>query len=150
MKNKTNVVEKIQWKLGDELINVYNKQFLDMVTQSLCFRPELKIIGYRKVKVPVYFEISVPVTEKHYDEYGEYEGMLTRIEKKRLFKIGTRIEKEPIYEKPKPSKATIKFRRYNPIQQKKIIKKSINKLSKRQGFNSSDVASQKSTRAKQG
>jgi hypothetical protein len=128
MKKKINVVEHITWKLGDELINVYNKQFLDIATQSLSFGPRLKIIGYRKVKVPVYFEIDVPVTERHYDEDGEYEGMLTRMEKKRLFKIGTKIEERPIYEKPKPSKATIKFKRYSPLIQEKLIKKQINKL----------------------
>lgn len=150
MKKKIDLVEKVIEDMCNVAAKNYDAAFLKSTIQPLSFRPELKIIGYRKVKVPVYFEISVPVTEKHYDEYGEYEGMLTRMEKKRLFKIGTRIEEQPIYEKPKPSKVAIKFKRYSPLKQKKIIKKQINKLNQRQGFKSSDVASQKSTRAKQG
>lgn len=150
MKKKIDVVKKITDDMGNNVANYYNKQFLNIATESLSLGPRLKIIGYRKVRVPVYFEINVLVSEKHYDEDGEYEGILLKTEKKKLFKIGTKIEERPIYEKPKPSKVAIKFKRYSPLKQKKIIKKQINKLNQRQGFKSSDVASQKSTRAKQG
>ena len=47
------------------------------------------------------------------------------MEKKKLFRIGTRIEEQPIYGKIKPSKATIQFTKYSPLVQKKIIKKKL-------------------------
>lgn len=128
MTRETDVAEKIFSAMSEELNSFYDQALLNVMTRPLLFNHHLKIIRYKKVKVPVYFEISVPVWRKHYDECGEYEGILMTIEKKALFRIGTRIEEEPVYEKLKPSKATIRFRRYSPLKQKKIIKKQINKL----------------------
>lgn len=133
MTKKIDINKYITEGIGNEVSNFYDKQFLDATTQSLCFRPELKIIGYRKVKVPRYLTIKLPVIERWTDYDGEYsfgdlEGWIIYFKEFNLFRIGTRIEEEPVYEKLKPSKATIRFRRYSLLKQKKIIKKQINKL----------------------
>lgn len=117
--------------ISDEIANQYDTMMLNSFTKPLTYHPMPKIIRFKKVKVPVYFEIDVPVIKKHYDEYGEYEGMLIVMEKKKLFRTGTRIEEVPVYEKTKPSHETIKFRRYSSLKQKKVLKKQIDKLKKK-------------------
>ena len=105
--------------LGTALANFYDRMWMDSASANF-MSPWGKIVGYRKVRVPVYLEVTVPVIERHYsddDDYGsgEYEGLLISTRKIRLFRIGTKIEKEPIYEKPKGKGSTMKFKRYSSL-----------------------------------
>jgi len=152
MTRETNVAEKVFSAMNEELNNIYDQELLNVMTRPLSFNHHLKIIRYKKVKVPRYLTIKFPVIERWTDYDGEYsfgdlQGWIIHFKKFNLFKIGTKIEEEPVYEKLKPSKATIKFRRYSPLKQKKIIKKQINKLNSDRGFKSSHVATQRRTRA---
>src|SRR3990167_4956034 len=120
-KKTVDIASIIAERLAKRLANFYDRTLLERASTnffSLCG----KIVGYRKVKVPVYLEVTVPVIERHYsdgDDYGEsggeYEGLLISTKKIRLFRIGTKIEKEPIYEKPKGKGPTLKFKRYSSL-----------------------------------
>lgn len=122
------LIEYMESTLG----NYYDRTMMNVVLNQNSFFHFGKIIGYKNVKEPIYFTIKVPIIEKHYnyDECGDYEeedGFLITTKEIKLFKIGTKIVKKPIYEERK-DRGMIKFRRYSPLKQKKIIKKGINKL----------------------
>lgn len=56
------------------------------------------ITGYRNKKVPVYLTIKYPMIEKYFDdEYGKFVGYLIVIKEIKLFRIGTKVEKVPVY-----------------------------------------------------
>lgn len=118
MTKKVDVVSNMTEKLGKNLANFYDKALLKSLEDQPFFRP--KIIGYRKVRVPVYFEIKIPVLEPHYDtDYefgtGEFEGYLLTTKVINRIKIGTRIEEQPIYKKEPKKGKTITFERYQPL-----------------------------------
>ena len=108
-------------KTVKELGRVYNQMAMNMLT-SWGKTDELfngEIIGYRKVKVPRYFRIKIPVISKAYDddsEYGtgEFEGWLISFKEISLFRIGTDIEKRPIRKKLKDQ--VITWKRYEPLK----------------------------------
>ena len=133
MKNKKiDVAENIIECAGSAVASYYDKMMMDTVLNQTQFCHFGNIIGYKKVKQPVYLTIKIPVISKDYDddyEYGtgDFKGLLISLKEIRLFKIGTKIIEEPIYEERK-NKGMIKFTRYSPLKQKEIIKKNISKL----------------------
>lgn len=118
-------------ELGSALAGFYNRAFLYSARTNLFGFCE-KIVGYRKVRVPKYLEMTVPVLEKHYDDGGDFEGLLVTTRTVRICRIGTKIEKEPIYEKPKKKGGVTKFRRYsnlsNPFKYDEKAEMSLEKL----------------------
>ena len=109
--------------------SVLEKVFLPMVADSILQQSQLdefafgKIVGYRDIKVPVYLRIKVPVIVKHYcedSEYGqsEFMGWLISFREVSLFRIGTKIEKEPI-RKESNIGGTINFVRNKPLNETK-------------------------------
>jgi hypothetical protein len=110
-------IDRIAKKLGKEIATFYDKVLLDNLSSSLSYDFG-KIIGYKNIRVPVYFKIYIPVVEKHYDtdsEYGsgEFEGWLISFREIKLFKIWNKIEKQPIYRKEKGK--TVSFTRYKEL-----------------------------------
>ncbi len=102
----------------------YSKKYLELASTNFFPSHILgEIIGYRKVKVPTYLTIKVPMVEKHYDsdydyEDDEFRGWLISFKEVKLFKIGHKIEEVPIYKKRKPGSVTIKFKRYSKLNPK--------------------------------
>ena len=101
--------------------NIYDQEFLRVASfLANLFLNQGELIGYRKVRVPIYLSIPVPVIEKHY-EYGDFgescelEGLLITIKWIRLFKIWSKIEKVPRYKKLTNKGSKITFRRYKPL-----------------------------------
>ena len=116
-KNKTIKTDPIVKKLGKEMAAYYDKVLLNSFL-GMSYPPLGEIIGYKNIKVPVYFRIYIPVVEKHYDtdfEYGtgEFEGWLLSFREINLFKIGNKIKKQPIYRKEE--KKTVIFKRYKRL-----------------------------------
>lgn len=110
-------------KEGIDLIDVmkvtqqlYMDKMVYSINESLFGMP--KIVSYRNVKVPKYLTIKVPVIERYtYYEYGDGEpsGWLITFKHINICKIGTKIERQPVYEKPKKTKQTIKYKRFSKL-----------------------------------
>lgn len=106
----------ISEQLGKALGNYYDRTMMDMMTNNTAAEMLFgKVVGYRKQRVPKYLYIPFPAIEKHYNEDGEYEGLLISVYQKRLFRIGTEIVEVPIYKK---KKSTIKFARNGKVETK--------------------------------
>lgn len=104
-------------KMSKDLAEFYDRTIMENLRQSLiCSFDNRKIIGYRNVKTPRYLEINVPNFERHYDEDGNYEGLLVFTRKVRVCQVGTKIEGRPIYFKPKNEGSIIKFSRYGSLK----------------------------------
>lgn len=108
--------------MGDTVAKFYDEMLMQQLSSTNLLHEHLfgKIIGYKKVKEPVYLTIKVPRIEKDYDndiEYGtgEFRGLLISFREVKLFRIGTKIVEEPIYKKIKTGK-TIKFARYSDLK----------------------------------
>jgi len=94
----------------------YNKKFMEVVSYHMDHLFFGKVVGYKDVRVPRYLMVPVPVIERHYDysDMGvDFEGILLSFRWVRLFRIGTKVIKEPVYRKPKSQ--LIKFRRYSNL-----------------------------------
>ena len=115
---KIDVLHDIRDRLEEMMSSYYEKALMN----SLFGNAEYlfgKVIGYKKVRVPKYLTIKVPVITKEYDndsEYGDgsFRGFLLSFEERKLFRIGTTIEKQPIYRKTKGE--TITFSRYGGLK----------------------------------
>jgi hypothetical protein len=113
---------KASVKRQNNVANFYQESFLRLANDmnSLLFLNRGKFLGYRKVRVPVYLTIPIPIIEKHY-EYGDFgescelEGLLITIKWIRLFKIWSKIEKVPRYKKLTNKGSKITFRRYKSL-----------------------------------
>ena len=118
MDRKNKSIRKVADELGNTLASFYDKQLLDAATSTSIYERWMpKIVGYRMVRVPRYLEITIPVIEKHYcsDEYGEeryLEGLLLTFKTIRVCRIGTKVEKQPIYKSDKRKGSPINFKRY--------------------------------------
>ena len=107
-----NMASKSTKKLNKVTQGFYDSKFLDLSMERLTLSGSIAptILRYRNVRVPRYFPIWIPVISRHYsDEYGDYEGILLTFVKKDLFKIGTKIEKQPVYRK---LEGGINFKKY--------------------------------------
>jgi hypothetical protein len=64
---------KASVKRQNNVANFYQESFLRLANDmnSLLFLNRGKFLGYRKVRVPVYLTIPIPIIEKHY-EYGDF------------------------------------------------------------------------------
>ena len=119
MKNNKKQKEGIELTdVSSVLSRLYMEKMIDSINMSLFGMPQP--VGYRNVKVPVYFKIKIPVIEKDYDndsEYGtgEFRGLLISLREVNLFRIGMKIEKEPIYKKNKNGEV-IKIQRYSKLK----------------------------------
>ena len=123
--------------MGKTISKFYDEMLMQQLSSTTLLHEHLfgKIIGYKKVKEPVYLTIKIPKIEKDYDndyEYGtgEFRGLLISFREVKLFRIGTKIIEEPIYKKVKTGQ-TIKFARYSDLKNdREKIRKSVKKLSK--------------------
>lgn len=116
---KKTEVENLARKYSRELATYYDKLLLESIKSPFALFG--KVVGYKKIKVPRYITIKIPMISRHYDEdleygRGEFEGFLISFEPLISFKIGTKTVSEPIYEK---LKGKIKFKRYSKLKVKK-------------------------------
>jgi hypothetical protein len=113
-RKETNILSDISEQVADSVASFYDKKLLEILEGPCSFTP--KIIRYKKVKVPRYLEITIPVIKKHYsDDWWEYEGLLLTTKRIRICRIGTKTEREPIYKK---RTGTIVFKRYSKLNPK--------------------------------
>lgn len=116
---KTNLVEEYSKNAGNIMANYYDSILLNqMRTSPLEDSLFGKVIGYKKVKVPKYLIIKLPIIEKDYNtdsEYGDgsFRGYLISFREVKLFRIGTTIEKQPI--RRKITGKTVKWKRYGDL-----------------------------------
>lgn len=117
---KINLIEEYSKNASNILANYYDKALLDSITGSTSLEDSLfgKVIGYKKVKVPKYLIIKIPIIEKDYNndsEYGDgsFRGYLISFREVKLFRIGTTIESKPI--RKKVTGKTIKWKRYSNL-----------------------------------
>jgi len=108
--------------MGNTMAKFYDEMLMQQLSSTNLLHEHLfgKIIGYKKVKKPVYLTIKVPHIEKDYDndiEYGtgEFRGLLISFREVKLFRIGTKIVEKPIYKKIKTGQV-IKFSRYSELK----------------------------------
>lgn len=120
-KKTLDVLNSVADELGQAMASTYDKLMMESLTGSSMLHEKIfgKLVGFKKVKVPKYLTIKVPVIEKDYDndsEYGtgEFRGWLISFKEVNVCKIGTRIEETPIYKKKKTDQ-TIKFKRYGKL-----------------------------------
>lgn len=108
-------------KLGNAMGDYFDGQIIKYFSNDL---PSFtKPLYYRKKKVIVWKTIKWPVFSVLYDddyEFGTGEKLGYKIEfiDKKLFPIGWKYEKEPVYRKKKYPQTgqTIKFRRYGELK----------------------------------
>jgi hypothetical protein len=106
MKKATSIITKN----NEALQNFYDRKLLQSIRQP---NPFLAKVKWRKVKVPKYFTIKLPVIDRVVDEGGNV-GYRIILQEFDLFRIGTKIEEQPYYPKTKNGEA-IKFRRYGDL-----------------------------------
>ena len=116
---KKTKLQKITNTLSKATMGYINKFLLEDLMSSSSFLTG-EVIAYKKVKVPRYLRIKIPVISRHYDfdsEYGtgEFLGLLISLKEITLFRIGTTTVIEPIYKKPK---GKIKFNRHTKLKVK--------------------------------
>lgn len=102
-------------ELIDNIARTTGKYFDKKIMEALTYSPLGEtIVGYRKIKEPVFLKIKIPVIAKDYDiEFGDFRGYLISFKEVNLFKIGSKMVEKPIYKKTKPK--VIKFKRYSPL-----------------------------------
>lgn len=100
----------------------YDKAFLERAKGNSIF-PTPKIIGYKKVREAVWFSVKVPTIEPvcNCDDYEcelnhDRDIIIIRMVEKKLFKIGWKWVKEPIFARRRRSKKTISFKRYSSLE----------------------------------
>lgn len=115
---KKDLTVTVAKRLGEEMGNLYDQILINTLTHANQLDEMVfgKITGYKTVKAPRYLTIKIPDISKQYDddsEYGtgEFEGFLISFKEIKLFRIGTKTEKQPIRKKPKGQ--TVSFSRYN-------------------------------------
>lgn len=106
MKKATSIITKN----NEALQNFYDRKLLQSIRQP---NPFLAKVKWRKVKVPKYFTIKLPVIDRVVDEGGNV-GYRIILQEFDLFRIGTKLDYQPYYPKTKKG-ITIKFRRYGDL-----------------------------------
>jgi len=104
-------------ELGNTLATFYDRQMIKMATANDIFPPE-KIVGYRMVRVPRIFHLPIPVIKWQtdgdcYECYTETGILITSGTIK--IRLGSKMERQPIYEREKGNGSVIKFKRYSPL-----------------------------------
>lgn len=97
MTKKKTTMEKTANRMAKTCANFYDKALVDrlMAGTSLFYSGK-----FRNKRVPKYLWLTIPVIERHFDyEYGDYEGLIITTRKIRLFKIGTKVIKVPVWRK---------------------------------------------------
>jgi hypothetical protein len=121
MKKKIDIVKFMAGDMGNKF---YDEALLNATQSNLTITNRFlgKIIGYKKVKVPVWETEKIPYIEKYYGEcnddgeYGnELEGYLIKFKEKKIKKIGYKWVKKPIFEKREIYNKPIKFKRYGEL-----------------------------------
>lgn len=120
-------MKKITQKFLPTMVaDLFAEHMADSLNRSLFMSDMIfgKVIGYRWKKEPRYLYLPIPVIEKHYDsdyEYGsgEFEGLLISVVWKRLFRIGSKRVKVPIYSKKQTTGESINIPKIESLKSEK-------------------------------
>lgn len=118
MKKSIDQGEKVSVRLASILSDFYDRALMDSVRTV---NPLLTHIKYKKVRVPKYFTIKLPVIGKVIDyDWGDV-GYRIYLKDFELFQIGWKYVEKPVWKKTGKGTA-IKFRTYGKIKPEPKIK----------------------------